>query len=121
MHKNKYVVADALFIAAALAALVEPNVCDSRLGETTSGRPGERSPTKALDVVGRHSLRHHRDLHIVRDPPLCRARLPPRRARRRRQPAARAFEPAAGRDGIGLWRLHTRAVRDAFRNLTTCA
>ena len=122
MHKNKYVVADALFIAAALGrALVEPNVCDSRLGETCTKweGPGKRSPTKAPDAAGRQlSLRHYWDLQ-----PLCATYdLVPlktyhRVARGDGGSRRRAlFEPAAGRDGIGLWRLHTRAaVRDAFR------
>jgi hypothetical protein len=112
MHKNKFVVLDALYIATVLRrALIEPTVQHSRLGE--------ENRTKRL------YLRAYWDLE-----PLCRrfdivpyalyARYyAPKGERGQRRPHHRREKaivtPRAANDGIGRFRLRSeRAVRQAF-------
>eukprot|EP00966_Prymnesium_polylepis_P256899 5934197-Prymnesium_polylepis.1 len=107
MHKNKFVVMDALFIARSLGrVLVEPRVRHSRL--TSANR----------SAAGSLALHHYWDLQ-----PICERLdlMPVRQFSRKGDRAAlwrdvAHFWPKRGRAYAGGWRLHTvAAVRGAFR------
>lgn len=106
MHKNRFVVMDALYIAHVLGrTLVEPRVRDARLASTNRS------------VAGSLALHHLWDLQ-----PICeRFDVLPARTYAQRFEAKRGgvveLGPKRGRDFPGGWRLHTpAAVRAAFRS-----
>ncbi|KAL3931004.1 MAG: hypothetical protein SGPRY_001303 [Prymnesium sp.] len=104
MHKNKFVVIDASFIARCLGrVLVEPRVRHSRIA------PLNRSSS------GRLALHHYWDLQpLCAHSPLLPARHFTRELERRG--GAAHFWPKRGRAYAGGWRLHSKsAVQAAFR------
>ncbi|KAL1507484.1 hypothetical protein AB1Y20_008320 [Prymnesium parvum] len=107
MHKNKFVVMDAMFVARSLGrTLVEPRVRHARLAGCNRSEAGPLA------------LHHYWDLE-----PICRRvdLLPARKFQREWEGrelwrSAAHFWPKRGKAYAGGWRLHTAAaVRAAFR------